>query len=644
MSSSCTAAVAKRLEQPGVPASSKLFQSAAQRTLLLCLLLTAMVLVFYNPVTHNGFLNFDDDGYITANSHVKAGLKWATVKWAFTTYNQGNWHPLTWLSHALDCQLFGLHPAGPHYVNVLLHAVNVVLLFLLLQSATRCRWRSLMVAALFALHPINVESVAWAAERKNVLSTMFFLLALYAYVGYARTPGLGKSGLGKSALSRYAAVVCFFALALLSKPQVIAFPFLLWLWDYWPLGRIGAPVVAGPAASSGSVPRLWRGWLVLEKLPLLLLSAASAVVTMTAQKASGAVQTFSQYSLLLRLETAVISYVRYLGNSFWPSKLVAMYPHPEKLYPAWQVGTAVFLLLLVTALVIRARDRRYLAVGWFWFLGSLVPMIGLVQVGYQAMADRYAYIPFIGLFLMLTWLVADWAKARKIPAQWLALPAVCYVLVLGTLTYRQVGYWHDSGSFWRRTVALTEDNYIAQNNLGDFLLNQGKTEEAAAHFRAALAIRPDGLAANLNLGAYEDGRGNLPAAIERYQMVARDAGDVGMRATAYGSLGFAYRGMGQSTKAKQCFETALQLEPDRARAMVGLGLIAQEKGDLAEAIRLYSRASAVQPTDVGYLLLARALQLAGHANEANAISESVARSSPDFPKALKTTESLLSGK
>jgi tetratricopeptide (TPR) repeat protein len=634
MSSSSTAAVAKRLEQPGVPASSKLFQSAAQRTLLLCLLLTAMVLVFYNPVTHNGFLNFDDDGYITANSHVNAGLKWTTVKWAFTTYNQGNWHPLTWLSHALDYQLFGLHAAGPHYVNVLLHAVNVVLLFLLLQSATGCRGRSLMVAALFALHPINVESVAWAAERKNVLSMMFFLLALYAYVGYARRPGL----------RRYAAVAFFFALALLSKPQVIAFPFLLWLLDYWPLGRIGAPAVPGPAAPGASVPRSWSGWLVLEKLPLLLLSAASAVVTMTAQKASGAVQTFSQYSLLLRLETAVISYVIYLGKAFWPSKLVAMYPHPEKLYPAWQVGTAVILLLLVTALVIRARDQRYLVVGWFWFLGSFVPMIGLVQVGYQAMADRYAYIPFIGLFLMSTWLAADWSRAHQLSVRWLAIPAVSCLLVLGILTYRQVGYWHDTESFWRRTVALTQDNYIAQNNLGDFLLNQGKTEEAAAHFRAALAIRPNGIAANMNLGAYEDGRGNLPAAIERYQMVARDAGDVGMRATAYGSLGFAYRGLGQSMKAKQCFETALQLEPDRARAMVGLGLIAQGNGDLAEAIRLYSRASAVQPTDVGYLLLARALQLAGHANEANAISESVARSSPDFPKALKTTESLLSGK
>ncbi|HLM83341.1 MAG TPA: tetratricopeptide repeat protein [Terriglobales bacterium] len=639
MSSSSTAAVAKRLEPPGVPASSKLFQSAAQRTLLLCLLLTAVVLVSYNPVIHNRFLNFDDDGYITANSHVEAGLTWATVKWAFTTYDQGNWHPLTWLSHALDYQLFGLNPAGPHYVNVLLHAVNVVLLFLLLQSATGCRRRSLMVAALFALHPINVESVAWAAERKNVLSMMFFLFALYAYVGYARSPALGKSG-----IRRYAVVAGFFALALLSKPQVIAFPFLLWLWDYWPLGRIGAPAVAGPAAQGASMTRLRSGWLVLEKLPLLLLSAASAVVTMKAQKAGGAVQTFSQYSLLLRLETAVISYVSYLGKALWPSKLVAMYPHPAKLYPAWQVGAAVVLLLLITALVIRARDQRYLAVGWFWFLGSFVPMIGLVQVGYQAMADRYAYIPFIGLFLMLTWLAADWAQAHQFGVRWLAIPAVSCLLLLGTLTYRQVGYWHDTESFWRRTVALTQDNYIAQNNLGDFLLHQDRTEEAAAHFRAALAIRPDGIAANLNLGAYEDGRGNLPAAIEHYQMVARDAGDVGMRATAYGSLGFAYRGLGQSMKAKQCFETALQLEPDQARAMVGLGLIAQENGDLAEAIRQYSRAAAVQPTDVGYLLLARALQQEGHVDEANAISESVARSSPDLSKALKTTKSLLSGK
>jgi len=313
MSSSSSAVAAKCLEASGVSPSSELFRSAQKRTLLLCLLLCliliAVVLVFYSPVTHNGFLNYDDDQYITNNPHVRAGLTWQTVKWAFTTYDQANWHPLTWLSHALDSQLFGLNPAGHHSVSVLLHTANTVLLFLLLQSATGFRWRSLMVAALFALHPINVESVAWAAERKNVLSMLFFLLALHAYVWYARRPEL----------RRYAVVACCFALGLLCKPQMITFPFLLCLLDYWPLCRIGLSAVAGEAAQGGNVPRLSSGWLVLEKLPLLLLSAASAVVTMKAQKAGGAVQSLFQYSLLLRLETAAISYVGYLVKALWPS-------------------------------------------------------------------------------------------------------------------------------------------------------------------------------------------------------------------------------------------------------------------------------------------------------------------------------------
>jgi tetratricopeptide (TPR) repeat protein len=465
---------------------------------------------------------------------------------------------------------------------------------------------------------------------------LFFLLALYAYIWYARRPEL----------RRYAVVTCCFALGLLCKPQVITFPFLLCLLDYWPLCRIGAPAVAGVAAQ-GNVPKFGSGWLVLEKLPLLLLSVASAVVTMKAQKAGGAVQTLFQYSLLLRLETAVISYVGYLGKAFWPSKLVALYPHPTRLYPAWQVGAAVIVLMLVTALVLRARDKRYLAVGWFWFLGSFLPMIGLVQVGAQAMADRYAYIPFIGLFLMVVWLAADWAKARQLSARSLAIPAISYLLVLGVLTYRQVGYWHDIPSFWTRTLALTANNYVAHDTLGDFLASQGRTEEAAAHFRAALAIRPDDLPANLNVGTYEHGRGNLPAAIDRYQMVALHAGDVGLRATAYGNLGSAYRQMGVSMKAKQCYEISLQLAPDRPMApmaMIGLGLIAQKDGDLPEAVRQYSRAMAVQPTDVGYLLLAQALQRQGRSDEAKAIFERVARFSPNLAEAQKTAESLLSGR
>ena len=634
MGSSSTAAVAKRLEPPAIPASSRMFTSSERRILVFCLLLTVVVLLAYNPITHNGFLNYDDDAYITSNPHVRAGLTWATVKWAFTTYDTANWHPVTWLSHALDCQLFGLNPVGHHYVNLLLHAINVVLLFLLLRSATGCHWRSLLVAALFALHPINVESVAWAAERKNVLSMMFFLLALYAYGAYARQPGL----------RRYSVVVFLFALALLSKPQVITFPLLLVLWDYWPLLRIGTPSSTSPQLDGATRPRLSSTWLVLEKLPLLVLSAASAIVTMKAQSAGLAVRALSQYSVPLRLETVVISYVRYLGKALWPVKLVALYPHPEKLYPGWQVASALVLLLVVTFLVFRARDQRYLPVGWFWFLGSLVPMIGLVQVGLQAMADRYAYLPFIGLFLMLTWLAADLAKGRQLAFRWLALAAVSCLLLLGTATYRQIGHWRDSESLWRRTLALAPDNYIAQVNLGDVLFSQGRSEEAAMYFRAALATHPDSGIANLNLGAYEDARGNLPAAIERYQQVALHGTDAGIRTAAYNSLGFIYRGMAQPVHAKQCFETALQLKPDSARAMTGLALIAQSDRDMAAAVRLFSRAIEIQPTDAGSLLLAQALRQQGRIDDANAISERVARFSANPAEAQKTAQALLSGK
>jgi len=628
MSSSSSAASPSRLEGARVSASSEWFRSPGKRALLFCLLLTVVVLVSYNPVVHNGFVNYDDLGYIADNPHVSAGLTWATVKWAFSTYYQANWIPLSWLSHALDCELFGLNPAAHHYVSVLLHAASAVVLFLLLQRATGFRWRSLMVAALFALHPINVESVAWAAERKNGLSVLFFLLALYAYGWYTRKP----------MLSRYAVVFFLFALGLLSKSQIITFPFVLWLWDYWPLCRIFHSAASETPAGTSS--RLWKGWLVLEKVPLLLLSAASAVVTMKAERAGGAVKT-SQYSLLLRLETAVISYVHYIGKALWPSKLVALYPHATKLYPAWQVVAAVLLLLLITALVLRARDQRYLAVGWFWFLGTLVPMIGLVQVGPQAMADRFAHLPLIGLFLMSIWWVADWAKAHQVSARWLAVPAVSCLVALGAVTYHQVGYWHDPETFWRRTLALTQDNYIAEDNVGAILSDQGRPDEAALRFRAALAIKPDDLTARMNLARYEHGRGNLPAAIEMYRFVADHVASVDSRSVAYHNLGVVYRQMGESVEAKQCFETALRLEPDQPMTITELGLIAQNNGDLPEAIRQYSHAIAVQPTDVSYLLLAQALQQEGRLDEGKAIFEHAARLSPSLPQAQKTAELLL---
>jgi tetratricopeptide (TPR) repeat protein len=438
-------------------------------------------------------------------------------------------------------------------------------------------------------------------------------------------------------------VFLLFALGLLSKSQVITFPCLLLLWDYWPLQRILTPTASETFRQKGVSPRAWKLWLVLEKLPLFALCAASAAITMRAEKAGGAVRSLSQYSLPLRLETAVISYVRYLGKAFWPTKLVALYPHPTHLYPAWQVGLAVLLLLVITAWVLVAHERRYLAVGWFWFLGSLVPMIGLVQVGYQAMADRFVYIPFIGVFLMVTWLVAEWASRHQVRARTLAVPAVFLLAMSGTLTYQQVGYWHDIETFWRGTLAATQDNYVAEVNLGEFLYGEDRIDEAAAHFRSALEIIPDGLSANLNLGAYEDNRGNTTAAIERYQMVALKATDSALRATAYGSLGFAYRRLGETEKAKQSFEKAVQVAPDRARALIGLGLLAQDRGDLAEAMRLYSLAATRQQSDVIRLLLAQGYQRQGRREEANAIYRGIAGSA-DLPRAQQEVERLLSGK
>jgi tetratricopeptide (TPR) repeat protein len=603
------------------------------RTTVPCaLLLAAAVLACYSSVTHNGFVDLDDPAYITENPPVQAGLTWQTVKWAFTSTYEANWHPLTWMSHALDWQIFGANPAGPHWENALLHALNAVLLFLLLQYATGFRWRSLMVAALFALHPINVESVAWAAERKNVLSMLFFLLALYAYIWYTRQPAVG----------RYAAVAGFFTLSLMAKPQAVTFPFLLLLLDYWPLARFGD--AADVPARRGKPSKSRFGFLVWEKVPLFALSAVSSIVTMIAQSAGGAVKDLSIFSLGLRMETALIAYARYLGKAFWPAKLAALYPHATKLYPVWQVAGAALLLLAITAACVRAREKKYLAVGWFWFLGSLVPMIGLVQVGAQAMADRYAYLSFIGLFVMVVWLVADAATALRFSSRWLAVPAGACLLVLAVLTYHQVSYWHDIESFWNRTLEITGDNYTAQDSLAAFLHNHGRDEEAVVHLRAVLAVRPDDLRANLYMGHYEATHGNLQAAVDRMLVPALHANKPKFRAQANGDLGFVYFKMGDLPNARHYMETSLQLLPNQPRFMVLLGLIAQRSGDLSEAVRQYARAAEREHTDVDQLLLVQALRLEGHNAQADAVFHRVAQSSQNLAAAQRAADALLAGR
>lgn len=600
-----------------------------RRTAVLCLLLVLVTLALYNPIAHNGFTNLDDDIYILNNAHVRAGLTWETVKWAFTSYDAANWHPLTWLSHALDYHLFKLNPAGPHYVNALMHAWSAVLLFLLLESATGLIWPSLMVAALFAVHPVNVESVAWAAERKNVLSMLFFLLALHAYGWYVRRGGV----------RRYAVVAALFALGLMAKSEIITLPFVLLLWDYWPLKRTSVlsekpvenEVAAVPAAKSLS-------FLLLEKVPLLMLSAASGVLTLLAQRAGHAVRTLPASE---RWGNAIVAYARYLGKAFWPVRLAVLYPHPGDSLPVLKVIAAAVVLLSITGLVFLWRDRRYLVVGWLWFLGTLVPVIGIVSVGEQAMADRYAYLPYIGLFAAVVWLVAEIARARKISAVWLVAPAVVILATLGVLTRRQLAYWHDSETLWRHTLSVTEGNYMAHGGLARALAMQGRTDEAIAEFDTAQSLHAYSFADLVVLGVYEQTHGQAQAAISQYGRALNAAQDSNSRAVALSSLGSAYLQTGDFARAKMNYASALQHNPDTVAALVGSGLLAERDGDFALAVSRISYAVEVEPSDVEYLLLEQALRRAGRGAEADDARARAERISHSFTQAQQSAAQVL---
>jgi hypothetical protein len=519
------------------------FASPQKRNVVLSLLIVAATLLVYNPVNHHPFVNYDDDRYITSNPHIRDGLSWNTVTWAFTSTEQANWHPLTWLSHAFDCQLFHLNPAGHHFTSLLIHAFNAVLLFLLLTRTTGRAGPSLFVAALFALHPLNVESVAWVAERKTVLSTFFFFLAIAAYGSYARKPDW----------RRYLAVAALFAFGLMSKPMVITLPFVLLLLDYWPLGRIQgtAPIT--------QMPQMKISRLLLEKVPLLLLSAASAVITMRAQQAGGSVRSILQFSLAVRIENAIVAYAMYLWKTLWPARLAPLYPHPGDSLAAWQVTLAALILLSISALVVTLRSRRYLLVGWVWFLGTLVPVIGLIQVGDAAMADRYAYIPLIGIFVMVAWGLADLADAQNIGFYSRTIPAACVLIMLGFVTQRQLSLWSSSYDLWSHTVAVTGPNFIAQDNLGGALVLAGKIDEAYPHFQAAAAINPRDPMSHANIGVYLRDHGHPEEAVAQFQTAISLTSDRGLLASTYANLGAAYHDLGDNEKSRQSFEQALQL-------------------------------------------------------------------------------------
>ena len=628
------------------------FTRSKRRTLVLGLVLAVAAIALYYPAIHHPFVNYDDDGFVTENVHVQSGLNWDTVEWAFTTYDTANWHPVTWLSHALDCQLFQLDPAGHHGTNVLLHALNAVLLFWILLEATGSAGRSFMVAALFALHPINVESVVWVAERKNLLSMLFFLLALGVYRWYARAPRP----------RRYVVVALLFALGLMAKPQVITMPFVLLLWDYWPLRRMFAD---GEPAATGSAPVFpARSFsrLVLEKLPLVALSVVDAVITIKAQRVGGGMN--PDVSLSARLANAIVSYVRYVGKAVWPTRLAPMYPHPGNSLAKWEVLAALLFLLVVTALVIAARRHRYLPVGWLWFLGTLIPMIGLVQVGRQAMADRYAYLPFIGLFIMICWGVADcvgassrWLASRRVEATTMGaapvpshrpigailLATVCVgvLVALVPVAHRQIDYWGDNVTLWSHTLQVTTRNYEAEEDLGEALLAKGEQADAMPHFSRATELDPHQALPHMYIAAYDQRQGKLQEAIEQYRKALSVSQNKSRNARAFGNMGHAYLDLGDMAQARENLQKAVGLDPHKMEIWIDLGLAKQKSGDLGGAIQAYSEGVKVKPTDVGYLLLARALEQSGRQDEAATARQRAKVLSANFAEAQRFAERLL---
>jgi tetratricopeptide (TPR) repeat protein len=618
-----TAPATKRGTPP--PDRGGLFVSPARRNLLLALLIFAATIILYNPVNRHPFVNYDDDRYVTENPHVRSGLSWGTVGWAMTSTEQANWHPLTWISHALDCSLFHLNPAGHHFTSLLIHALNAVLLFVLLARATGRTGASFLAAGLFAFHPINVESVAWVAERKNVLSTFFFLATLGVYGWYVLKPDW----------RRYASVVVLFMCGLMSKPMVVTLPFALILLDYWPLGRMeNSPHGAFEA------PRKKFPSLLMEKAPLFLLSAGSSIITIRAQQSGGAIRSRLQFPLSVRLENAGFAYAMYLWKAIWPARLAPLYPHIP--LAVWQVVAAVIVLIAVT--VFGLRWKRYALVGWLWFLGTLVPVIGLVQVGDAAMADRYTYIPLIGIFVMVAFGLADLADALNLSPAARAIAVASVLLAFSIATERQLAYWSSSVDLWSHTLSVTGANYIAQDNLGGALVLLGKRDEAYPHFQAAAEINPRDPMSHSNLGAYLLEHARVDESIKQDNLAISLTSDRGLLASTYANLGSAYRGLGEYDKARQSYDEALRLNDRQFNAYLGLGILLEDQGRLADAISNYANSVELAPTAEGYIRLGHALEKDQRKPEALTAYRQALKTFPDLKAAQDAIQMLSDGR
>lgn len=538
---------------------------------LWCLIaITLLVTAVFAQSFQFGFIDFDDSLYVSENRHVAQGLTSASIQWAWTTYTAGNWHPLTWLSLMADVEFFGGISAGGHHaVNVLIHWINTLLVFAIFRQATGSVWRSTFCALLFAVHPLRAESVVWISERKDVLSAGFGLYALWMYCRYAHQP----SGL------RYVAMLLFFAASLLSKPMWVTFPFLLLVVDYWPLDRY----------SRTRLPRL-----VLEKIPFLILSVSASVMAILSQHASGAIKTLSAFPVTVRCANAIVAYVKYLLMFLWPSDLALLYPHPAH-HPAWLTIACGLVLITITAWIWWGMRRPHLIAGWLWFLGTLVPVIGIVQIGSAELADRYTYVPIIGIGVMVAWL---WPDPPHRPAWQRTLSravAVAWVVALAGAAWLQTGLWASSEAIMTHTLAVTRNNYIIHTNLGYAHMKAGRLDEALHHIDAALVIRPGHLPAFNNLGAIYQRQGRLDEAITIFSRIAQQRPDFIRGIT---NLANAHEHNGDMVLAKRLYRRTLEKSPDNQFALAGLGRIDFQNGDYADALEWFRKGLSAGPESV----------------------------------------------
>ena len=568
----------KKVVRPLTEESNKTMQIA------ICLFLVVATFAVYWQVQDHEFLNYDDKEYVTNNWNVKAGLTSESIKWAFTTGHFANWHPMTWLSHMLDFQLYGSHPKGHLLINLLIHIANALLLFLVLFRMTGALWQSGFVAALFALHPFNVESVAWISERKNVLSTLFWLLTIWSYVRFVEKPSP----------KRYGLTALFLMVGLMSKPMLVTLPFVLLMLDFWPLGRWRLLPESEKNNDLKEGEKFSK--LIREKIPFFIIVVGSSIITFIVQKSGGALKAMEDNSLSARIANAMVSYVTYLGKTFWPSELSVFYPHPGNTLPVWKVYVCVALLMVITLVAVRwIRRTPYLAFGWFWFLGTLVPVIQIVQTGAHAMADRYAYVPTIGLFIIIAWglpdLLARWNHREKAPVIFAGL-----LIPLMVATGNQVDHWKDSITLFKHAISVTDNKYpdiaLTHNNLGIAQEEKGRISEAITHYRTAMKIKPDFALPHNNLGNVLFATKKTEEAITYYKSALKLRPDYAM---AHSNLGIALEEKGEFEEALAHYREAVRLEPNLVLAHYNLGIVLKEKGELEEAISHYRAAIKFKP-------------------------------------------------